>query len=164
MTLWTTHLGEGYQTPGSMQCSGIWTKASGSVELGEESREQRQPTESNSSQIEAKRMLQPSQQSEHHEYQFYENQPLCHRDRTYQKLRPASKKTQSSSHPNTKDMEIEQHISNQQKKKQQNLYGEDQTRLLPQLLEQAPALNAVKGQKEELISANSRTREEKLPL
>ena len=52
MTLWTTHLGEGYQTPGSMQCSGIWTKASGSVELGEESIEQRQPTESNSSQIE----------------------------------------------------------------------------------------------------------------
>ena len=154
MTLWTTHLGEGYQTPGSMQCSGIWTKASGSVELGEESREQRQPTESNSSQIEAKRMLQPSQQSEHHEYQCYENQPLCHRDRTYQKLRPVSKKTQSSSHPNTKDMEKEQH----------NLYEEDQTRLLPQLLEQAPALNAVKGQKEELIRANSRTREEKLPL
>ena len=91
-------------------------------------------------------------QPDRNEYQCYENQHLCHRDRTYQELRPASKKTQSSSHPNTKDMEKEQH----------NLYEEDQTRLLPQLL--APALNAVKGQKEELIRANSWTREEKLPL
>ena len=40
----------GCHTQGSMQCSRIWTKACGSVELGEETREQRQPAKSNSSQ------------------------------------------------------------------------------------------------------------------
>ena len=125
----------GCHTQGSMQCSRIWTKACGSVELGEETREQRQPAKSNSSQKRKGCCNLPSSIST---MKIYATVTIHIRNSDQQAskhnpalTRIASTRKKSSTSPISKDRSSPIYMK------------KIETRLLPELLKQVQNLNVI---------------------